>query len=177
MFGESYRQFEKIDKEKNPPSGSILMNTYLKSDYAPQYKGHLFLEFKKSEFYEQYFEGFLKEIEGFVDTYDTKISIVFIFAVPFDKMKSYKMFSKSKYSLIDEEYKRHILRFHSLNFSSRLGGILYKQEALYKKIEEELNLNITIDRDQEIGSLLNLRTETHRPIGLTKHNKEIVEWD
>lgn len=178
MFGESVMQFEKIDRIKTEENNSILINTYLKSEYAPEYNdGYFFIEFKKTPEYSNYFTNFIENHESCVDSYDIKNHTVYVFKIPFSQEYNYRCFIRSKFSRINDNYKTHILRFHNLNFKSRLALTLYKDPSLYKIMEEELGLDFEIDRSQEIGSLLNLDDEIHKKVRLEKLIKKELEWD
>lgn len=177
MFGESVMQFEKIDKIKGNTENSILINTYLKSEHAPEYNsGYFFMEYKRAPEYSNYFCNFIEKHEDLVDSYDYGEYTTFIFKVPFKHLTNYRHFLKSKFSLFEDSYKTHILRFHSLNYKSRIALTLYKDPLLYKIVEAELNLDFEIDRSQEIGSLLNIENETHKKVVLEKVKKVLI-WD
>lgn len=178
MFGDSVMQFEKYDRIKNEKNNSILINTYLKSEYTPEYNtGHFFIEYKKTPEYSNYFSNFIEKHEDFIDSYDVGEYTTFIFRIPFRQLNNYRQFIKSKFSRIEDSYKTHILRFHNLNFKSRLALTLYKDPLLYKIVEAELNLDFEIDRNQEIGSLLNINNEIHKKVILNKVVSKQLEWD
>lgn len=98
--------------------------------------------------------------------YDSEESInneykMYIFNIPEEYRRVYLNFRDGKYSKFDDEYKRHILRFHkeaSKNSLESIKNVLYKGEDAYLKWEKELN--VSIPRTQEIGSLPNMEQET-----------------
>lgn len=177
-MGESYLQFVK----RNPaqPSENILLNTYLTSEYMPDHKEHIFLVYKEVSYLKPFYQ-WLETLDMFISKYEIEEEeevYTYCFKIDNSNLKSYMMFKNSKYSRIEDSYKRHILKFHNLSLDSRTSKILYKDESLYMEREEELLLDITIDRDQEIGTLIDLNVETHKKkVELKPNNKQTVKFD
>lgn len=177
MVGESYLQFDK----KNPinPKESILKNTYLKSEYMPDHNEHIFIKYKYIDRYRPFYQ-WLEVNDNFIDSYEDEDDddiITYCYKIPIEHRENYHFFSESKYSLMDDQYKRHILKFHGLSLSSIVSQILYKDESLYIQREEELDCE-PIDRNQEIGNLISIDKETHKmKKDLKPNNKQTVIWD
>jgi len=176
MLGESYLQFVK----KNPKDTSdiILRNTYFTSEYMPDHKEHLFIEYKEVDYLKQFYL-WLESTNNFIDKYETEEDDVFVycFKISTPYKKDLDNIKASKYSLVSDSYKRHILKFHNKTLDHKISKVLYKDESLY--IEREIELNCAhIDRDQEIGDLIDLSLECHKKkIDLKPNNKQTVIFD
>lgn len=158
MLGNSYMQFTKNDPDN--PSESILIDTYLRSEYAPKYKEHLFLRYKVIPRYGPIYK-WLESHSYYEDSYDYDDEIVYCFKIPYSKLTDYIHFINSSYSKMSEIYKRHILKFHGLRVTNNVAKVLYKDESLYLEMEEQLG-NTHIPRTQEIGEKIELKNETHK---------------
>ena len=86
---------------------------------------------------------------------------MFIFNVPKKHKINYQKCVEGKYSEFDPEYKEQILNFHSSDISSSLGHILFKSKHRKLKLEQELN--IELNTDAELFSVLDLELETFNP--------------
>jgi hypothetical protein len=177
ILGESFLQFAK----KNPwdLDQSILRNTYIRSDYAPEYTEHLFIEYREVDYLSATYK-WLEMHDLFIDKFqhESEDDIwTYCFKVPLKNMDDYKYFTISKYSKLSDQYKRHILRFHNFSLDSVTSKILYKDESLYLEREEELNCD-HIPRELEIGNLVSMIDETQqRILELKPTNKEQIIWD
>jgi hypothetical protein len=176
-LGDSYLQFVK----KNPQdiSQKILRNTYLFSDYMPDHKEHIFIEYKEVLYLKQFYQ-WLESLDNFINKYevdDEEDTFTYCFKIPSVNKINIKAFKQSKYSEMNDNYKRHIIKFHNKKLNHEISKILYKDESLY--IEREIKLNCDeIDRNQEIGELIDLDLERHkRKVELKKNNKQTVIFD
>lgn len=71
--------------------------------------------------------------------YDNGNKEKYIFTIPPNLRRDYKLIIDGKYSQISETYKQKILSFWKLTSNSRLGGILYKTH--YQQEDNEFILN------------------------------------
>ena len=101
------------------------------------------------------FSNFIKTIEF------SHNHTMFIFNVPKKHKINYQKCVEGKYSEFDPEYKEQILNFHSSDISSSLGHILFKSKHRKLKLEQELN--IELNTDAELFSVLDLELETFNP--------------
>tara|TARA_R110000744_G_scaffold321025_1_gene427130 strand:- start:476 stop:766 length:291 start_codon:yes stop_codon:yes gene_type:complete len=86
---------------------------------------------------------------------------MFIFSVPKKHEDNYEKCVEGKYSEFNPEYKEQILTFHSSDISSSLGHILFKSKD--RRLELEKELNIELNTDAELFSILNIELETFNP--------------
>lgn len=139
----------------------------------PELDNNIFLLFLTSE--SKIFKNFLDRLT-YHSNYKDRLNVestheIYIFNVPEEQQKNYTYFKQSKYSLLDENYKKHILKFHNYNKyeeGNTVYKILYKDESLYVDKENELNKGlpesswIRIPRDIEIGNQLKDEDEIFR---------------
>lgn len=125
-------------------------------------KLYLLLKFSGDRNYPK-FEEKLRNLPDYIDSYDPdKYHTMFVFEVPSQYKKEFKLFCEGKYSQFSESYKKEIALFH--NYTGRDGeaalNVLYKREQAYINMEEIINAGLPkehwtkIPRDQEIGRLL-----------------------
>ena len=135
---------------------SLLVNCFV--NYKG-YKGKIILVYKnitdKLKLAFQTFRNFIKKIEF------TQKHTMFIFSVPKKHEDNYEKCVEGKYSEFNPEYKEQILTFHSSDISSSLGHILFKSKD--RRLELEKELNIELNTDAELFSILNIELETFNP--------------
>lgn len=160
---------ESININKN-----MLINSYLfdvnRPDYNAQHYEGIFLHFKwiDNDVYRQY-EKNMSENPLKKDYYDLdKTSYMMFIKFPYDILSDVDNIIKGKYSMLTTSSKQYIAKYWQLSTQSKMYGVLYKTEK-YKK-ELEIELNVKIDDDAELGSLFNLHKETYSEI---IKNKEV----
>lgn len=147
MLGDSSADFRNIKQ------------CFLGDESYPDEKGRLYLLQEISN--ETWFNTYFKELIGhpmFEKHYKVKDKyIMLVFKLDKEKEKIYNKFKKGQYSTFKESYKKHILKFHELPFTSSIAQILYRAENKYK--EWEKRLQVEIPRTQEIGNMPDLQFE------------------
>ena len=76
---------------------------------------------------------------SFFAFYDNGNKEKYVFTIPPNLRRDYKLILDGRYSQISETYKQKILSFWGLTSNSRLGGILYKKH--YQQEDNDFHLN------------------------------------
>lgn len=84
--------------------------------------------------------------------------IFYLMDIPIEFLEDYRKIISSKYSTIEDIYKKKIIKFHGIRSDSKYKKILYREESYYKEMEEKLAVNIS--RLAEIGDAINIEQET-----------------
>lgn len=71
--------------------------------------------------------------------YDNGNKEKFVFVIPPNRKRDYKLILEGRYSQISETYKQQILSYWNITSNSRLGGILYKRH--YQEEDNKFILN------------------------------------
>lgn len=71
--------------------------------------------------------------------YDNGNKEKFVFIIPPNRKRDYKLILEGRYSQISETYKQQILSYWNITSNSRLGGILYKRH--YQEEDNKFILN------------------------------------
>lgn len=145
---------------------------FVGSNLFPEIKDKIHLLFNTNYSLFNYQDEWLQEHNLFNDKYQIDDNwVMYVFDLPKGYEENYYNFLNGKYFEMDDEYKRHIIKFHSSNNTEGLKAVLYKSEKLFVKLEKELE--VTIPRTQNIGSLPNLKLEVF-DISMIKN--EDKEW-
>tara|TARA_R110000765_G_scaffold70280_4_gene136392 strand:- start:48 stop:806 length:759 start_codon:yes stop_codon:yes gene_type:complete len=100
------------------------------------------------------FEKALSKFKSFRTKYDPNpYYVLFIFDVPKNHKRNYKLFKNGKYSKFSKTYKIDILDFHDLEMSSEIGQILFQDDKRKKVMEEKLG--VILEDDSELLSIIN----------------------
>ena len=104
----------------------------------------------------------LKQFRGFIDMYDpSPYFVMFVFKVPLNYVKNYKLILKGKYSEVDPDYKAKLLEFHGYDIHGELAQILFKSEK--RRIGMEKALKEKINPKAELYSMMDIEDETFNP--------------
>lgn len=136
----------------------------------PEFNNNIFLLFSTSE--SQIFKNFLERLK-YKPMFCSKIEVndyyvLYVFHVPKEYEKNYSYFKDSLYSMMDPNYKKHILKFHNYNKydeGNSIYKILYRDENLYLTKESIINEGLPekywtrIPREIEIGNRIKLEEE------------------
>lgn len=76
---------------------------------------------------------------SFFTFYDNGNKEKYVYTIPPNRKRDYKLILEGKYSQISELYKQQILSFWGVTSNSRLGGILYKRH--YQQEDNDFKLN------------------------------------
>ena len=99
------------------------------------------------------FEKALSKFKDFRKKYDPiPYYVLFVFNIPKNHKRNYKLFKNGKYSKLSKAYKISILDFHDLEISSEVGQILF-QDPKRKKILEE-KLDVILEDNSELLSII-----------------------
>ena len=86
------------------------------------------------------FEKALSKFKDFRKKYDPNpYYVLFVFNIPKNYKRNYKLFKNGKYSKLSKAYKISILDFHDLEISSEVGQILFQDPKRKKVLEEKLD--------------------------------------
>ena len=108
------------------------------------------------------FEKALKQFRGFVDMYDpSPYFVMFVFKVPTNYVKNYKLVLKGKYSEVDPDYKTRLLDFHGYDIHGELAQILFKSEK--RRLGMDKALGEKINPNAELYSKMTIEDETFNP--------------
>lgn len=154
MLGESVKNFINVsacfisDKHKPDLKNKILLLIRTTHDFSEQLHDWLISN---------------ENLDGFYEVNEEYM--MYSFDLPKKWKKNYFLFLQGKYSLMEDNYKNHIIHFHLSNrtkFSDnsdieKVKQVLYKDELLYKKLEN--SLDVVIPRTQEIGSIYDINKE------------------
>lgn len=146
----------------------LIENTYM-FDSNNEYKDCFFIvqdfSFKNPEFTS--YEYRMTNNDLFVKNIDYKDKVIYVYNFPKEYIHEYYSFSESKYSVFLEDAKKQILSFWTKIKGKQIGGasfilkikqILYKEEKLRKEIET--SLNVKLDDNAELGSFVDVDSET-----------------
>ena len=146
----------------------LIENTYM-FDSEKEYKNCFFIiqdfSFKNPEFTS--YEHRMTNNNLFVKCIDYKNKVIYIYKFPEEYIHEYYEFQESRYSTFLEDAKKQILSFWSKIKGKQIGGasfvikirqILYKDKKLKDEIEK--NLNIKLDDNAELGSFVDINSET-----------------
>jgi hypothetical protein len=135
---------------------------FYKDNNKPEIKNKVLLLFRMNKEWSEKLHDWIKKLHLYNDFYkvDEEYSM-YVFNLPEGYKKNYHLFIKGRYSEMDDEFKRHILKFHS-DLQTNQGSVavkqvLYRDEKLYQKWEE--TLDILIPRTQEISSIPDDKSE------------------
>jgi len=159
-----------------------IQNTYIYDDLGKYENCIMVLQdfsFKLPEF--THYEQKLIKNELFVDLVDIDDQVLYIFKFPEDYMHEYKMYQEGKYSHYGADAKELILTFFSsiyqnnlnaVDFLLKIKHILFKNERLRKKIENDLKVKLPLDA--ELSDIMDKESETFElsKIIKTEKNKE-----
>lgn len=124
--------------------GQYFVNTFLHEDD----KIVLLYRFFDVEDYKQ-FEHVLMKHSRYIGTIDYDHQhVAMMFKVPDNFKNDLRLFREGKYSLMKEDYKEHVLKFHNLAKETLIGRILFKADERRKQLE--LDLGCTIPADVEL---------------------------
>jgi len=138
-----------------------LENVFIADENYPYLDSHIFLLYEFTgemwflEFEEMARTSSLHELTEDKD----KLHVMMVFRVPEEYQESYKMFKKSQYSKMSEDYKVAIQKFHALHQDHAILDVLYRREKAYTSLEKKLNTKVP--RDQEASSVINWEKETY----------------
>jgi hypothetical protein len=100
------------------------------------------------------FEKALSKFKSFRAKYDPNpYYVLFVFDVPKNHKRNYKLFKKGKYSKFSKTYKINILDFHDLEIDNEIGQILFQDPKRRKAMEDKLG--VTLEDDSELLSIIN----------------------
>ena len=104
----------------------------------------------------------LSKFKNFRRRYDPNPDyVMFVFDVPNKHIKNYKNFINGKYSKFSSDYKFDVLEFHDKELDNELGQILFKSEKRKKEMEHKLD--ITLPKNSELLSIIDIEQETYNP--------------
>lgn len=114
----------------------------------PNLNNHIFILYKYdgSKYFAQ-FEVKLRDHKLFETYYDpTKEHVMFVFKVPEEYQNEYNLFKEANpscFGSFSTQYKNHILKFFNEVFDlSLIKKILWRDESLYKELEQKLGVKI-----------------------------------
>lgn len=150
-----------------------LKGCFIADDTHREISEKIFLLYNDEYSLFQYQDEWLQQLNLFNDKYQVADHFyMYVMNLPIGYESNYHKFINGKYSLFDEEYKRHILKFQSTyNDIDLVKKILHRSERLYRDWEE--HLDVIIPRDQEIGSIPDMEKET---FNLKMIDIERKEW-
>src|SRR6056297_1128928 len=115
---------------------------YLCDVDRPEIKNKLLLLYRLNKDWSNEIDEWLKQHSQYNQSYKVKDDYwMYVFDLPENYRKNYFLFKEGKYSLFDDEYKRHIVSFHKKSRSANTDNsdietvkkVLYKDESLYKE--------------------------------------------
>jgi hypothetical protein len=119
------------------------INSFLYKDEDKEPFIYLFYRFDKSEKGIKFETDNLLKNPNYVSCTEVDdFTTLYKFNIPKDFEKDTSILLKGKYSLISEEAKKRILKFHDVTENSILGMILYKHESRRLALEKELEVEI-----------------------------------
>lgn len=136
MYGESWRQFKNVEQ-------TYLFNNLFKNTVLIQCKEGIIDLDKNPDLIKKFL-------------YQEKI--FYLMDIPIEFLEDYRKIVSSKYSTLEDLYKKKILKFHGIRDGSKYKKILYREESYYREIEEKLA--VSISRLAEIGDAINVEKET-----------------
>lgn len=137
-----------------------IKNCFLRNVDYPDYEEHLFPVFldQDKDSYNRMIEEFRGDMNYKFDYMFDEVHRSFCFSIPGQYKDDFKYFKESKYSRFSDPYKSRIIHFYDLNMKGKIPKMLYRDEEKYK--EREIELNVSIPRENEIISALNPYKET-----------------
>ncbi len=150
-----------------------LKGVFLRNEDFPNEYDRLYLLFASGDRRFESFKNTLENADTYIHHYNPdRYHCIFTLGIPREYYREYDKFMDSRYSEFSDNYKRAIIAFHGYKKGSegdRIIQIMYKDEGLYQKYEEELNTRIP--RSQEIGSRWDENTDTINRETYTKDMK------
>lgn len=143
---------------------------FLQDENCPELNTSIFLlyRFSSSDIYLRYEERLLSH-KNFNLMYEPdKYHTMYVFDVADKYLDDYGLLMDSKYSKMSPTYKAHVLKFHNLTKKGQVHGVLYKTEERFQKLERDLN--ISIPREQEASSILDMNKESFKTNLLPESN-------
>jgi len=154
---------------KLEPFKENIVNAFFGDEDYPEYNNHIFILYKFSgttEFLK--FEDNLENEEPLmVKSYDPDREYVMkVFKILKRFEDDYKLLKESKYSQISMELKTRIIAFHNLPQEHPIIDVIFKREAAFQRLENDLNKydnvsKITVDRNLEASGLLDFSREIY----------------
>jgi hypothetical protein len=138
----------------------LMINAYIGDIKVPDLNKHILMAYEKDESIRfSNLIAYFKKHENYAMQYEYEDEnvIIFAFNIPDRHLLNYNAFLKGKYSAFDDNYKKHIINFFSLNASNTICDILYKRESRYKELEEYLGT--TIPRNLDCSSIYDEKYE------------------
>lgn len=100
------------------------------------------------------FEKALSKFKDFRKKYDPDpYYVLFVFDIPKNNKRNYKLFKEGKYSKLSKLYKLSILDFHDLEMDSEVAQILFQSPKRKKVMEDKLG--VTLEDNSELLSIIN----------------------
>lgn len=137
-------------------------NAYIASDDKPELTEHLFLlyEFSADNSF-LLFEERLKQNPYFIESYEPDyMHTMFVFSIPIEHKIDFDNYLTGRYSKFNNDYKLHLMRFHSIGETHPVMQTLMRAEERYQYWEKELN--VKIDRKAEVSSPPDMLLETYQ---------------
>jgi hypothetical protein len=139
----------------------------------PEIKDKIHLLYNVNYSLFDYQDEWLQEHNLFLDKHQINDDyVMYIFDLPKGYEDNYFKFIKGLYSEMDDEYKRHIIKFHNVNNTELIKSVLYKSEKLY--VQWETKLGVSIPRTQNIGSIPDMNLEIFDISMIKEDNKEWI---
>jgi len=119
------------------------INAYLSDINKPNYENKILLKYEYDLLLDfPIFERKLEHLSTYVDDYDDKDGIVYVFNVP-DKWKDdYNSFKAGKYSQFSYDYKHQVLDFWNLNSKSVVASLLLNKTEHIRNYLKKKNIKI-----------------------------------
>ena len=149
-------------RELNISSAVNLINIFVRHEDHPDKTNHLFclFEWRSSKMHTALEEVLMNhKLCEFHEDVSSKHYMI-CFKVGDSFKKDYDLYIKGKYSKISEDSKKYILGFYRKDKDHVIGRILYKDPKYKKELEEYLN--VKIDYDAELSSVLDINLETYK---------------
>jgi hypothetical protein len=136
---------------------------------CPDLNNHIFLLYRYTgDRWFQRYEQELRNTEYFIDSYEpNKLYTMYVYEVPEWQRYNMEMFRASKFSSLDDGFKKHIVTFHGEDKTIDLVSVMYKHESAYLALEKKINAGLPksqwtkIPRDVEPSRLLNMEEELY----------------
>ena len=107
------------------------------------------------------FEERLKLNPYFIESYEPDyMHTMFVFSIPMEHKVDFDNYKMGRYSKFNNEYKLHLMRFHSIGENHPVMQTLTRAEERYQYWEKELN--VKIDRKAEVSSPPDMALETYQ---------------
>ena len=144
---------------------SRFLNAYLKNDTISKYEEENYIYILARGYRDTDFDKFYSTVQAFpnfIDDYDIKECVVFIFSVPTDFDRDFNLIINGKYSEISAESKKLILANHYFSGKSYTLPLILNKAIVLKESWEERLSNPTSPAflyDQEVWPIINNKTE------------------